>query len=71
MSREVARTTAKSKTELPATKYKGQPLICVTESPTPNSTRVLDTLRYFLKLVSAIFYQIFTVSPIDSPSKTF
>ena len=49
MSREAARTTTISKTELPGTKYKGQPLAFITESPTPDSTGVLDTLRYFLK----------------------
>ena len=50
MPREAAKTTAKSKTELSATKYKGQPLTFVTESPTQDSTGVLDTIRYFLKI---------------------
>ena len=52
MSREASRTTTKSKTELSATKYKGQPLTFVTESPTQDFTGVLDTLRYFLKICS-------------------
>ena len=50
MSREAARTTTKFKTELSATKYKGQPLTFVTESPTHDSMGVGDTLRYFLKI---------------------
>ena len=50
MSREAGRTTTKSKMELSATKYNGQSLNFFTESPTPDSTRVLDTLRYFLKI---------------------
>ena len=50
MSREAARTTTKSKMELSATKYKGQPLTSVTKSLTPDSTGVLDTLRCFLKI---------------------
>ena len=43
MSREAARTTTKSKTVLSVTKYKGQPLTFVTESPTQDSTGFLDT----------------------------
>ena len=50
MSRETARTTTISKTKLPETKYKGQPLTFATEGPTPDFTGVLDTLRYFLKI---------------------
>ena len=50
MSREAARTTTKSKMELSETKCNGQSLTFVTESPTPDSTGVPDTLRYFLKI---------------------
>ena len=50
MSREAARTTTKSKIELSATKYNGQSLTFVTESPIPDSTGVLDTLRCFLRI---------------------
>ena len=50
MSREAARATTESKTELSATKYKEQPLTFVTETPTQNSTGVLDTLNNFLKM---------------------
>ena len=50
MSREAARTATKSKMELSATKCNGQSLTFVTENPTPDSTGVLDTLRYFLKI---------------------
>ena len=50
MSRQAARTTAKSKMELSATKYNRQSLTFVTESPTPDSMGVLDTLRCFLKI---------------------
>ena len=47
MSREAARTTTKSKMEVSATSLNR--LIFFTESPTPDSTGVLDTLRYFFK----------------------
>ena len=50
MSREAARTTTKSKMELPVTKYNRQSLNFVTGSSTPNSAGVLDTLRCFLKI---------------------
>ena len=50
MSRDASRTTTKSKMELSATKYSGEPLAFLTESPTPDSTGVLDTLRFFLKI---------------------
>ena len=50
MSREAARTTTKSKMELSTTKYKRQSLTFSTESPTPDSTGVLYTLRCFLKI---------------------
>ena len=50
MPRETARTTTKSKMKLPATKYNRQSLNFVTGSSTPDSTGVLDTLRYFLKI---------------------
>ena len=30
----------------------------------------IDLMLYYLKLVSAIFYEIFIFSPNDSPSKT-
>ena len=52
MSRETARTTTKSKMELPATKYNRQSLNFVTGSSTPDSKGVLDTLRCFLKICS-------------------
>ena len=51
MSREASRTTTKSKMALSATRFNGEPLTFVTESPTPDSTIVLDTLRCFLKYV--------------------
>ena len=50
MSREAARTTTKSKIELPATKYNRWSLNFVTGSSTTDSMRVLDTLRCFLKI---------------------
>ena len=50
MSREAARTTTKSKMELPVTKYNRESLNFVTGSSTPNSAGVLDTLRCFLKI---------------------
>ena len=50
MSREVARTTTKSKMELPATKYNRRSLNFVTGSSTPDFTGILDTLRCFLKI---------------------
>ena len=51
MSREASRTTTKSKMALSTTRFNGEPLTFVTESPTPDSTIVLDTLRCFLKYV--------------------
>ena len=50
MSREAASTITKSKMELSATKCNGQSLTFVTETPTPDSTGVLDTLRCFVKI---------------------
>ena len=50
MSREAARTTTKSKMELPATKCNRQSLNFVTRSSAPDSAGVLDTLRCFLKI---------------------
>ena len=50
MSREAARTTTKSKTELPATKYNRRSLNFVTGSSTPDPIGVLDSLRCFLKI---------------------
>ena len=50
MSREAARTTTKSKMELPAAKCNRRSLNFVTGSSIPDSTGVLDTLRSFLKI---------------------
>ena len=50
MPREAARTTTKSKMELPATKYNRQSLNFVTGSSIPHFAGVLDTLRCFLKI---------------------
>ena len=50
MSREAARTTTKSKMELPPTKYNRRSLNFVTGSSTPDSAGVLDTLRCFLEI---------------------
>ena len=55
MSREAARTTTKSKMELPAMKYNRQSLNFVTGSSTPDSTGVLDTLRCFLKICKGYY----------------
>ena len=50
MLREASRTTAKPTMELSATKYNGESLTFVTESPTPDSTGVLETRRCFLRI---------------------
>ena len=49
MFRETSRTTTKSNMELSTTKIKWRVSPFVTESPTTDSTEVLDTLRCFLK----------------------